>query len=64
MIKKHWSVDAQSFGDKEDARTVWELEQRINFGDRPAGIVEGDAPKTLGKHRYRRVETQSPFARA
>jgi len=29
-IRKHWSVDAS--GMEGPARTVWELEQRINFG--------------------------------
>lgn len=32
MVTKHWSVNSDAFGANDTARSLWELENRINFG--------------------------------
>ena len=39
---KHWSVDTHVFGDDSTARTVWELENAVNFGLRSGKIKRQD----------------------
>lgn len=50
-IKKHWSVDRSAFKGDPNAVTVWELENRINFG-----IGKATIPHTVLKVHWDRLD--------